>query len=199
MRWSLRSICSRRSRRSSGPPAVRPERARRTARTCCRRCWARRRPRAPCSSSRPARCRCRQGQWKYIAPGQGSEDSTRTRTRSSATIPSRSSTIWRRTRGSGTISPRRVRRRCASWPRCWRESGAPAHSRAAGTPPEHRPGHRRRLVVSSRRHLRRSDGQHAEFRSCRAGRSPVHARLRRGAVVHAVARGAADRPGRAPA
>ncbi len=64
------------------------------------------------------------------SPARGREFS-RTRTPSSATIPSRSFTIWRRTRASGTISPRRVPRRFASWPRCWRASGAPPRSRSA--------------------------------------------------------------------
>ena len=138
------------------------------------------------------------GQLEIHRAGQGPQESSRTRTPSSATIRSRSSTIWRRTQGSGTISPRRVRRRCASWPRCWTASGAPRAQPDSRQAPEHRPRHRRRLVVPSRRHLRGSDRQHAEFRSCRAGRGPVHARLRRGAVVHAVTRGAADRSGRAP-
>ena len=83
-----------------------PIQARPTARTCCRRCSARRRPAALPSSSRPGRCRSGKETGSTSSPARGREFS-RTRTPSSATIPSRSSTIWRRTRASGTISPRR--------------------------------------------------------------------------------------------
>ena len=48
-------------------------------------------------------------------------------------------------------------------------------------------------------HLRRSNGQHAELRSHRARGRAVHPCVRGVAVVHAVTRGAPDRPGGSPA
>ena len=130
--------------------------------------------------------------------------STRTRTRKRATTRSRSSTISPAIPESGTISPRPVRRKFASSPRCSRESVArrrstvaPRSARSRGA--QHRPRHRRRLVVPSREHLRRSNGQHAELRSHRARGRAVHPCVRRVAVVHAVTRGAPDRPGGSPA
>ena len=129
-------------------------------------------------------------------------ESSRTRTRKPATTRSRSSTISPAIPASGTISPRPVRRKFASSPRCSRASAARRRSRqpASARPrPQHRPRHRRRLVVPSREHLRRSNGQHAELRPHRARRRAVHPCVRRVAVVHAVTRGAADRPGGSPA
>ena len=83
--------------------------------------------------------------------------------------------------------PRRVR--CGERP--------PANSNASGLVGRIWPSPTTGLP--SRRHLRRSDGQHAELRSDRAGRHTIHPRVRGRAVVYAVARRAADRPGRAPA
>ena len=138
----------------------------------------------------------RQGNWKYIEPGKGPRIQQNTNTELGNDPEPQLYDLGADEGERNNLAATRP----GEGSRAGRDAGGhPALHRAAITPSEHRPRHRRRLVVSSRRHLRRSDRQHAEFRSCRAGRGPVHARLRRGAVVHAVARGAADRSGRAPA
>ena len=180
-----------------GPSAIRSARARQRERAAgaARHVDDRR---APLSSSRPASLVAQTGSWKYIEPEQGAEDSAehehRARQRSGAAA-------LRSGGGPGRAEqPRRDAARKGS--RAGRDAGGhPALRRAAASA--------RRLNIV----LAIADDwsfPHAGIygdrtvstpncRSCRAGRGPVHARLRRGAVVHAVARGAADRSGRAPA
>ena len=146
-----------------------------------------------------ARLALRQGRWKYIPPSQGPRIQQNTNTELGndpepqlydlATDPGERNNL-------AAAQPEKVRELAALLEEIRRAAAA---SPRAPEAPEHRPRHRRRLVVSSREHLRRSDGQHAELRSRRARGRAVHARVRRVAVVHAVTRGAPDRPGRPPA
>ena len=86
-----------------------------TARTCCRRCWARRRPRVPCwwSRGRAVALALRQGDWKYIAPGQGPRVQVNTNTETGNGKAGPQPTTWPGDSGERTnlaaIHPDKVR------------------------------------------------------------------------------------------